>query len=200
MNSSKDARFKLLLGALASNFGRELDEAMALGYWIGLEDLPIQSVEVAIRRAIRESKFMPAAAELRALAGIPDGRARAALAWDTFCRAMQRHGYYRTVRFSDPVLNLVVRLLSGWLRCCDIEGEAFDTWLKKEFLEHYEAMLRSGRGSEEVSLGWFDSENGLRGYDVQPIQEVTCDYLPDQPPRIESGRRLEQRPEPERTT
>lgn len=40
---------------------------MLESYWIGLLDLPDEAIEKAVNRALRECKFMPAPAELRAL-------------------------------------------------------------------------------------------------------------------------------------
>lgn len=70
MRASEKATFTVGLQALASVFGREVTPALIEGYWIGLEDVELAALGQAMRRAIRECKFMPTPVELRDFAGM----------------------------------------------------------------------------------------------------------------------------------
>jgi hypothetical protein len=58
-------KFTIGLRALAAAFRTEVTEALIEGYWLGLEDIELALVGAAMRRALRECRFMPTPAELR---------------------------------------------------------------------------------------------------------------------------------------
>lgn len=62
-------RFAVGLEMLAEYFGKQLSEAVLEGYWIALEDLSDDEFRKAVIAALKQSKFFPAGAELRAFAG-----------------------------------------------------------------------------------------------------------------------------------
>ena len=158
-------RFTEMLAALASTFNREADRPFFMGYEMALDDLPIEAIERACRRAIRKCKFMPSGAELRELAGELSGDARPALAWRAFEKAVVAQGGYRSVLFDDPLINATVRNLGGWQRCCELPAEEFDKWLRKDFLATYEAYMRGGvNGDGHFPLvGIFAQQNAIAG-------------------------------------
>jgi len=65
--SSDGERFTILIQAMAATFRADVTPALLEGYWMGLEDVPIERVERAVRRGIKECEFMPAAFKLREL-------------------------------------------------------------------------------------------------------------------------------------
>jgi len=69
MTPADRPRFALLIAALVLPFRQDITEMLIEGYWLGLDDLPLADVERAVKRAARESKWMPSVAELRELAG-----------------------------------------------------------------------------------------------------------------------------------
>ncbi len=174
MNKTDLQRLAVAVGALSEAYRQPITEATIRAYAMGLDDLPIASIESAVRRAFREKKFMPTVSELRELAGdvhcsLAD---RAIRAWATVERAVVQHGAYRSVTFDDPVVNATIRSLGGWQKCCETPESEFDTFLRSAFLKHYEGLARTGVSDELAAphIGIFDAENGMRGYGTrQPL-------------------------------
>ena len=105
---------------LSETYRQPLTQAAARGYTIGLEDLTQEQLAVATKRAIREAKFMPTPAELRAFVGLGGPRALEAAgieAWEAVRKAMDDHDYTASVDFG-PLANAVVRNLGGWRWLC----------------------------------------------------------------------------------
>ena len=172
-----------LIAALASNWGREADEATYEAYRLGLDDISIKDIAQAVAKAIRTCKFMPPAAELRDLAGVQGElrlEDRAILAWDVFQKAVAAHGAYKTVDFDDPAINATVRSLGGWVACCDKTPEKFDKWLRKDFERVYRSYCRVGVGEEAGAplVGIHGRSNAFLGAPVPEGMEVNCGILP----------------------
>jgi hypothetical protein len=64
MVAGEKERFVVGLRALASTFRTELTDATIEGYWMALEELELVHVGMALRRALKESRFFPPPAEL----------------------------------------------------------------------------------------------------------------------------------------
>lgn len=169
--------FAAVIGGLAVSTGKEADSILLKAYWVGLEDLPIDAVQRAAMKALRESKFMPSVAELRELAGVASSQDQALKAWGVFQEAVRKHGYHRSVLFEDPVITATVRNLGGWMRVCDLPEDEFSKWLRKDFISTYEALSHGdvGLSGEGHLIGFFESQNRKNGYEH------------DQPKLISSG-------------
>jgi len=135
---------------------------------------------------------MPTVSELRALTGETTPEDRALLAWGAFEKAVVRVGYYRSPNFDDPLINATVRHLGGWTRVCELDGEEFDKWLRKDFLKTYEALSRTGVGDEQAAplVGYAERQNRSLGYDRS---EDRCDVRTGLPWAGEPPKRLENR-------
>lgn len=170
MRSIDKAQFAGLLEALATTFGKQVDKAMLLGYWMGLSDLTESALERACMKAIRTCKFMPKPAELRELAGILSPAAQAALAFADVDRALAVCGYYRSPNFEDVVINATIRNLGGWLRVCELSPEEFDKWFRKDFERVYAIYAERGVGTEagQPLIGYFEQQNAAHGHDADP--------------------------------
>lgn len=151
-------RFGVLFQALCATFNVEPSEAMAEGYWLGCSDLEQTDFQRGVSRAIRECTFMPKPAELRRLSGEQTEDERAVLAWSTVKDAIQAHGAYRSIEFTDPAINAALRAMGGWPRLCGLEGDAFHTWAEKEFRRQYSA--------------WTNMEPGEQGRSLPGVQEL----------------------------
>jgi hypothetical protein len=135
--------FAIVIAALSETFGRDASEATVYGYWLGLNDLPIDSVKDAASRALRSCKFMPTPAELRELAGIANVSDRALLAWSAVEKASSL-GAYKSVDFDDPLINAAIRSMGGWPAILDKSQQDFDTWVRKDFIAAYQGFMRAG--------------------------------------------------------
>lgn len=130
--------------AMFELFGMEMTRGKLHGYWLGLCDLPIASVQRAVARAVRTSDHLPLPVQLRRLAGgdaTPEARAIAA--WDDVLKATTC-GAYAHLDFQDRIINATIRNLGGWPnflgRFTDAKAEE---WARKEFLAAYRAFASS---------------------------------------------------------
>lgn len=174
MTDADRPKFAEAVAALAATFGRECDEVAFRGYWMGLDDLALDDVLRACKRALRERERMPTVAELRKLAGVMDDTDRALAAWSHFEQTAAGWGAYKTVDFDDKLINATVRHLGGWIRCCELPPNEFDTWLRKDFLKAYESFCKTGVGREAYAplMGIHERENRLIGYDPKVMPKL----------------------------
>lgn len=157
----------MAVGALAEAFNRTSSDSMTRAYVIGLEGLTAEQVKRSMATALRQSKFMPSPAELRELAGEIRFGDRAELAWIALCKAVERHGAYKSITFDDTLINAAVLSLGGWIDLCGTERKEFDTFFRARFLKTYEALARGGVNGKAVCtrlVGIIEQENALAGY------------------------------------
>lgn len=180
---SRDDRLRFVecMNALAAVFNRQIDEALYTGYQLGLSDLAVSDVERAVRRAIRECKFMPTVVELRELSGEMSPRVRAVKAWQNVLRAIAMHGAYHSVTFDDVVINATIRTLGGWQYLCGMNPDEFDRFMPKRFQDTYAVLCDSGVSCEAAAplCGIFDQENAMHcPQAVRPPRLVKTDLPP----------------------
>ena len=139
MNDNDKGGFAARIGAMLETFGVEATKPILHGYWLGLEDLSLSQVKLAVANAIRSRKTVPKPVELRELAGIiTDPNAIAQLAFTAAMDAISSHGPYKTVSFQDRTINAVIRSMGGWPNFCarftDAESEK---WVRIDFIRGY---------------------------------------------------------------
>jgi hypothetical protein len=128
-------------------FGEAISSARIQGYFIALQEFPIEAVQRAMRHAIKGAKFFPKPAEIREYieASADD---RAALAWTRLTRAIDDVGTYESVDFDDPVLHAVIQRMGGWaemwrLEPARMESEGRELGYKRaEFIRLYQALIK----------------------------------------------------------
>lgn len=169
MNAKDREQAAVMIGALSEAFREKPTAATYMGYEMGLDDLPLDTIKRAVTRAMRECKFMPSVAELRELAGVTSVADSSVIAWGIFAEARRVHGYYRSVTFDDPVLNATVRGIGGWMRCCEMPDDEFNAYLPKRFQETYRALARNGVSVERGAglVGFHDAGNLPNGFAAQ---------------------------------
>jgi len=197
MSQPNDRQRKTLaVVALAELLRHELSEAGVKMFIESIEDIPADRIEQAAMQWTQRSKFFPAPAELRELAG--DGTTtytdRALMAWQAFDKAVCEVGYYRSPDFDDPLINATVRNLGGWMRMCKLEGDEFDKWLRKDFLSVYASLCRVGVGEEQTAplVGAHQRENRRLGYTKDDHAVTVATGLPwagELPKRLPTGKR-----------
>ena len=65
MTNDDRKAFARTLAAMAAAYDVEVDEAVAEGYWMTLEDLPLNLVQAAVQALMRTNKHRPKASEIR---------------------------------------------------------------------------------------------------------------------------------------
>lgn len=163
-------KFGELITALAAAFGREADDAMQLGYWLGLKDLELADVEAAVVRAIGECEYMPKPVELRRGSGVIGTPERAVIAFGAVEKAIRAYGHRSSVDFEDPLINAAIRNLGGWGRVCSLDTEEFAKWWRKDFERVYSALCQAGATVEACAYlpGRDEADNHARFPDRVP--------------------------------
>lgn len=165
----------MAVNVLAAVFGKTVSPAMLQGYAIGLEGLTHRQIEQATKHAITRCRFMPTPCELRELAGdAVDLPGRAALAWQTVLDAVQFVGWYRSIDFEDKAINAAIRALGGWQWLCERAAGDQLPFLRRDFLNLYQAYARAGVPDFAALplAGEFERENILLGYHREEDQPV----------------------------
>lgn len=147
------ARFAKALNGLAATFRVTLDEGAFDGYWIALEDLPVEAVEAGIREALLCSRFMPPPSEIRAAAGVPGVDQMAAEAWETIVSAPKTG---EKLVFQDGVTARCIEILGGWASLTNLDDQGFNVWARKEFLRLYPLLSKAGAHHPRRVAGWLD--------------------------------------------
>jgi hypothetical protein len=144
VNAEDQKRVIDVIATLGENFRATLSKVGIKGYLMALGDLPVEDIERAGIKALRESTFMPSVKELRELATGIKLADRPQAAWDAFLRYVHL-GPYKHVDFDDPLINATLRHLGGWVpfigRLTNADAEK---WARKEFEETYARYLSSG--------------------------------------------------------
>ncbi|GIV51589.1 MAG: hypothetical protein KatS3mg038_2110 [Candidatus Kapaibacterium sp.] len=160
-------RVAAAIAGLAVAFGRDPSETLISAYVWALDDLGEESIEQAVKRALKECRTMPTPAELRELAGVRRPEDQALVAWETAMRAVQRVGFYKSPDFADALINATIHNLGGWRifvqRCDDAEDQKF---LRMDFIRTYASFARCGPppGSTGPLQGEFARVNALMGH------------------------------------
>ncbi len=184
--NEESKRFAELITALAVTFGKEADHPLFVGYEMALDDLPLSAIETAVRRAIRECKFMPSGRGLRDMAGVMTGDVktddRALIAYTTAADAARSHGAYQSVEFADPLINACIKALGGWVVFCNWLTEEVQ-WRKRDFLSQYKSYSAAGISAELCAplAGICETANGPAGYGTPPVQRIEVDLPPVRP-------------------
>jgi len=182
MTDSDRLEFGTHLTALLETFGQEGTKALLLGYWHGLNDLPIVVVKDAIGQALRQCERLPRPAELRKLVGqqiTPESKAIAA--WSEATKAVSVHGPYKSVAFQDRIVNAVVRHLGGWPNFCSRLTESEEQWVRKDFMRVYQTYVVGGVSHEALlplaGLNEVEVVNGVIGRPVPKLVRCTEERL-----------------------
>jgi hypothetical protein len=181
------------IGALCEAFGRAPSKETFKVYELALKDVPDDKLALATTAVLQSAsrEFMPPPGQLRALAFTSGRGVEAACydAWLVFEGAVQRFGSRKSVNFKDGLINAAVRMLGGWVSCCAREGEAFDVWLRKDFIATYGRLMTTGCHEEQANylIGENEAQNaGWVGrtlangkiFELPAPEEVGCAYEP----------------------
>ena len=128
-----------LLAMLAETFNEPVSELRAEGYYIALEDLPIESIQRGAKDALTLCKFFPKPIEIRDfVVGTPEERAHNE--WDMLVSEVRRVGYIGTPGIVDQsTLEVIANTWGSWRRLCEVlpsDGAGL-TACMKQFVRAY---------------------------------------------------------------
>ncbi len=146
-----NSKIAAVITLLCEAFNRKASAATFKAYELALSDIGDESLTEAANQVLRgSSAFMPTPGQLRqlCLTGGTTYAGRAEIAWHEFDRAVSSVGGDKSVTFADGMINATVRLLGGWMQCCDKTGDDYFVWLQKAFKETYGRLCESGASEE----------------------------------------------------
>lgn len=139
-----DAAFATVLGGLSAAYGGgKLSGDMIRIYALALSDVPLDEVRRACSRAVRDCKYMPSVAELRAYTVAPAEDA-ALIAWTSFCQAAETAGAWASVIVDDGIAAAALAAVyGGWPSFCAQSDDGPSLTLhRQEFLAMYRQLRR----------------------------------------------------------
>lgn len=162
INPTDLLRFSQVVTVLEAAFDKELSQPAKDAYWIALEDLSIDEVEIAGQYALRQCRFFPKPAELRELVqGTSDDAAMKA--WTELLHAFLKAGYWTSVLFEDGALATAIEYAFGtWVICSEQLHTLSDEMLRakqKEFAVQYRRALREGKAAAKYLRGYCEIAN-----------------------------------------
>src|SRR5208283_4837006 len=120
MKPEDDERFMKVVTTMGEVFQKMPSENMTDIYWKTLQDMPIETFERACSTIINTRTItgtFPLVAEIREATG--GGKKAIDLriqeAWDKLVYAVERHGYYDSVIFDDPIIPRILESWGGWM-------------------------------------------------------------------------------------
>ena len=158
-----EIKFKEYLTALCELHDKTISKLLTDLYWKILEPFTDEECEAAFKELIYSSRFFPKPAEFREiLCGKKEHQATAA--WIEVLNAVARIGNYKSVKFSDPVIHSVIKVMGGWPQLCTMESKD-EKWKQKEFERLYE-VISSWKGNHTEYLpGTHEMENNRLGHE-----------------------------------
>ncbi len=141
--------FATALSGLFESFQREMTDGVMHGYWLGLGDLTLREVQLAIVAAIRSCERLPTPHELRKLVGQSVSTQDNAIhAWSIALNAVAI-GPYKHVDFADKTINATIRGFGGWPQfVASFDSAEAEKWVRIEFIKNYAALRASGVNGE----------------------------------------------------
>lgn len=148
---ASEKKIAAVVAMLCEAFNRKPTRATFKAYEIALSDIGDESLTEAGNQVLRSSSaFMPTPGQLRqlCLTGGTTYAGRAEIAWHEFDRAVGTIGGDKSITFADGMINATVRLLGGWIQCCEKTGDDYFIWLQKSFKQTYTRLCESGATEE----------------------------------------------------
>lgn len=168
----------MVVAMLCEAFNRKPTKATYMAYEIALSDIGDDSLTEAGNQVLRASSaFMPTPGQLRqlCLTGGTTYAGRAEVAWHEFDRAVGTIGGDKSVSFADGMINATVRLLGGWIQCCEKTGDDYFVWLQKSFKQTYARLCETGASGDlrRALSGRIAKENTI--FPAEILEKLSAD-------------------------
>ncbi len=122
-------------------------------YEEALSDLDFGAAKRAVTRIVATAKFLPSIAEIREAAlDLRKGpRRTGSEAWTEALAEVDRTGFYRVPRFTDPLLVEAMKLFGTWETFCSMPIDEHMS-ARARFIELYESLSKRGRADEQSGV------------------------------------------------
>ena len=161
-----------ILSFIAEGLGAEMTKGKHQFYFAALSDLDLKDIKKAANHIARTATFFPKPAEFRKFI---NGDIETAVigAWEKMLKAKSRAGQYQSVKFDDPVIHGVVKLMGGWASVCNMEDYKEEKWQRVDFEKIYKAIQDQKGGHPEHVKGLAELQaDPRRPFDVKKIVEI----------------------------
>lgn len=128
------------IALLCEAYGRKPTAATFLAYELGVDGVSDEQLRLATQAVLQQSRqYMPTPGELRESAMVGGGtyRDRAEVAWLEFDR--------NNGDVDDPISKEVCRAFGGWSRMGAMPKADYYAYVRPQFVDRYEAILKSPR-------------------------------------------------------
>ncbi len=174
MTDADRTAFVECMQSLCSAFRVEADKPLLRAYWRALSDLDAEAIVTACDEALRQMRFMPRPAELRAFVNGATAEDMSLLTWPIVMRAIAAVGPYHAPAFDDARIAAAVDMIGGWVHLCELSAEELERFYRGRFLEAYRAACRTNVSVRPL-LGIHDQDK-----DALPSPEAIAKRLQDQ--------------------
>ncbi len=141
-------------------------------YFAALSDLDLEDIKKAANHIARTATFFPKPVDFR---NAIQGNIETATigAWEKVLKAKSRAGKYQSVKFDDPIIHSVVKLMGGWDSVCSMEDYKEEKWQRVDFEKIYKAIQDQREGHPEHVKGLAELQaDPRRPFDVKKIVEI----------------------------
>lgn len=167
MQPSDRAKFGVIIAGIYDFWRIELSDMALKIWWETLKHLEVEVIEGALFRHMQNpdtGKFIPKPSDVIEQVGGTTADA-SMLAWAKVVAGQRQHGTFESVTFDDPIINLVLRDMGGWVWYGQ-QLEKDMPFVEKRFRDAYRAWLRRGGLIEPVSHlpGHIEVQNAGMGF------------------------------------
>ena len=167
MNSQEKMSFCKLLTGIAEFYSKTLYTNDLDIYWSVLEKYELDKIKQALKLHIvnpKSGQFMPKPADIiRYLE--KDDSLKALYGWDKAIAGVRQKGAYKSIEFDDPIVNIVINEMGGWVDFCYKINKDNSPFIANEFQRRYAAYLICPNPlAPEYLPGIFECQNRLNGY------------------------------------
>ena len=141
----------------------------------------IEIIHAAVREHARREKFFPTIADIiRRIEGSVDDLAM--VAWSYVVKAIERFGYYSTVRFPHPAIHYAIDKMGGWLSLCKTLTDENKPFQRRDFIKFFEIGYERAAWSDTEGkcrvptylMGFHDVNNWANGHLVGPLKIINA--------------------------
>lgn len=151
MTDQDKQAFQIAMAAMAEVYRVDVSESLLRTYWLIFQEYQLDAFNQAAQQAVMKLKWFPKPAELIELMN-GDEDAAADDAWLVLNKAIDEHGSYRSVIFSDGFLNRTVESF-GWRTLCECDTESFDKFTRPQFVSVYKMNRRNKITTTGINRG-----------------------------------------------